>query len=72
VNAQNHNSHWGTTPLHAAAHANRAEIAKLLIDHGADVNALDLDGKTPMHHTTFHKAKAVAKLLDGLRTQSVG
>jgi hypothetical protein len=20
-------------------------------------------GKTPMHHTTFHKAKAVAKLL---------
>lgn len=63
VNAQNLNTHWGTTPLHAAAHANQATIAQLLIEHGAEVNAKDLDGKTPMHHTTFHKAKAVAKLL---------
>jgi ankyrin repeat protein len=63
VNAQNSNEHWGTTPLHAAAHANQTAIAKLLIEHGADLQAKDLDGKTPMHHTTFHKAKAVAKLL---------
>lgn len=64
VNAQNINEHWGTTPLHAAAHANQAAIAKLLIEHGADLNAKDLNGKTPMHHTTFHKAKAVARLLE--------
>lgn len=63
VNAQNRNEHWGTTPLHAAAHANQAAIAQLLIEHGADINAQDLNGKTPMHHTTFHRAKAVAKLL---------
>jgi ankyrin repeat protein len=63
VNAQNRNEHWGTTPLHAAAHANQAGIAQLLIEHGADVNARDLNGKTPMHHTTFHNAKAAAKLL---------
>lgn len=63
VNAHNNNDHWGTTPLHAAAHANQAAIAKLLIEQGADVNAKDMNGKTPMHHTTFHKAKAVAKLL---------
>lgn len=63
VNAVNQNDHWGTTPLHAAAHANQAAIARLLIDHGANPKALDLDGKTPMFHTTFHKAKAVAKLL---------
>jgi len=63
VNAHNSNDHWGTTPLHAAAHANQAAIAKVLIEHGADVNAKDMNGKTPMHHTTFHKAKAVAKLL---------
>lgn len=65
VNAQNQNDHWGTTPLHAAAHANQAAIAKMLIERGADVNARDLAGKTPLHHTTFHKAKAVAKVLEG-------
>jgi len=40
-----------------------ARIAQLLIEHGADMNAQDLNGKTPMHHTAFHSAKAVAKLL---------
>ena len=64
VNAHNRNEHWGTTPLHAAAHSNQTAIAQLLIDNGAEVNAHDLNGKTPMHHTTFHKAKAVARLLE--------
>ena len=63
VNAVNQNEHWGTTPLHAAAHANQAAIAQMLLDHGADVKAKDVEGRTPMFHTTFHKAKAVAKLL---------
>jgi len=63
VNAVNQNEHWGTTPLHAAAHANQAEIAKMLLDHGADMKAKDMEGRTPMFHTTFHKANAVAKLL---------
>ena len=63
VNAHNQNEHWGTTPLHAAAHANQAAIAKMLIEHGADVNAEDMNGKTPLHHTTFHKAKAAAQVL---------
>lgn len=63
ANAENSNGHWGTTPLHAAAHANQAAIAELLIQHGADVNARDANGKTPLHHTTFHKASAAAKLL---------
>jgi len=63
VNIHSNNEHWGTTPLHAAAHANQATIAQMLIDHGADVNAHDKDGKTPLHHTTFHKAKAAAKVL---------
>ena len=64
VNAHNENDHWGTTPLHAAAHANQAAIAQRLIDHGADVNSQDREGRTPMFHTTFHKAKAVAKVLE--------
>jgi ankyrin repeat protein len=68
VNAQNTNDHWGTTPLHAAAHANQAAIAQLLIEHGADTKAQDREGRTPMFHTTFHKAKAVAKVLDKYAT----
>src|SRR6266446_1033369 len=67
VNAHNNNDHWGTTPLHAAAHANQAAIAQLLIDNGADLNAQDNEGRTPMFHTTFHQAKAVAKLLEKYR-----
>jgi ankyrin repeat protein len=63
VNIHSNNEHWGTTPLHAAAHANQATIAQMLIDNGADVNAHDKDGKTPLHHTKFHKAKAAAKVL---------
>jgi ankyrin repeat protein len=63
VHSHNNNDHWGTTPLHAAAHANQAVIAQLLIDAGADVNAKDMDGKTPLYHTTFHKATGAAKTL---------
>src|ERR1700752_2746641 len=63
VNAVNQNEHWGTTPLHAAAHANQAAIARLLLDRGANTKAKDMEGRTPLFHTTFHKAKAVAKLL---------
>ena len=64
VNAQNENDHWGTTPLHAAAHANQAAIAQLLIDYGTDVQATDREGRTPMFHTTFHKARAVVKVFE--------
>ena len=63
VNAVNQNEHWGTTPLHAAAHANQVKIAQLLLDNGANTKAKDIEDRTPMFHTTFHKAKAVAKLL---------
>ena len=64
VNAHNQNSHWGTTPLHAAAHGNRDAIVRLLIEHGADLQAKDLNGKTPLHHTTMHKARAAARVLE--------
>lgn len=63
VHTHNENDHWGTTALHAAAHANQPRIAQRLIDAGADVNAKDREGRTPLFHTTFHKAKATAKIL---------
>jgi ankyrin repeat protein len=63
VNARNNSDHWGTTPLHAAAHANQRAIAELLIAHGADIHATNLNGRTPLAETEFHKAKPVANLL---------
>ena len=63
VNSRNQNEHWGTTPLHAAAHADHASIALLLIEHEADMTALDPEGRSPLDHTKFHDAKRTAKVL---------
>ena len=63
IHMHNNNDHWGTTPLSAAAHANRAEIVQLLIDHGANLNVVDMHGNRPLHHTTFYNAGAASKVL---------
>lgn len=39
----------GYTPLHFAAHKAYPELAKFLIDHGAQLEARDEDGHTPLH-----------------------
>lgn len=45
INTQNYN---GKTPLHLAAAKGSIEVAKKLIQQGADVNATDKDGNTPL------------------------
>ena len=42
----------GWTPLH---NAQGNEILELLIAEGADVNAEDVEGKTPLDYTPFQK-----------------
>jgi ankyrin repeat protein len=39
---------WGTA-LHEAARSGRADIAELLLEHGSDINAIELEGDTPLH-----------------------
>ena len=46
VNAKDNNDGW--IPLHYAAYNGRKEIAELLISQGADMNANDVGGRTPL------------------------
>jgi ankyrin repeat protein len=64
ISAHNENFHWGTTPLHAAAHGNRPTAVAALLARGADVNVVKADGQgTPLAETRIHNATAAAKLL---------
>ena len=57
-------SSHGWTPLHVAAIADRAPIAKLLLDRGADVNAADARGKfTPLHYAAWNGNAEMTALL---------
>lgn len=51
------------TLLHYAAYRGRFNVARLLIDHGADVNAKDDNGRTPLHYATFMGYFDIVKLL---------
>jgi ankyrin repeat protein len=51
------------TPLHVAAYAGHARIAKLLIKHGADVNAKDDLGLTPLHYAAYGRNARVIQVL---------
>ena len=57
------NTDSGAMPLHLAAFFNGPEVAKLLIDNGAEVNAKDEDGATPLHLAAQKNTAAVVKLL---------
>ena len=53
------------TPLHQAARYNNIEAVAALISHGADVNAREENGKTPLMLATVNgNAKVVEALLD--------
>ena len=53
----------GRTALHGAADAGATDIAQLLLDAGADVNAADLDGGRPLHFAARSGGKASVELL---------
>jgi ankyrin repeat protein len=51
------------TPLHRAAYFNRRDIAELLINSGAKVNAADAFERTPLHWAAMKGSKEVVQLL---------
>jgi len=52
------------TPLHSAAAARQVEIARVLIAHGANVNAMQADsGFTPLHEAALNGNLEFARLL---------
>lgn len=53
------------TPLHFAAEYHKLESADILIKYGADVNSIDLYGKTPFHLSINHKVTAFFLLANG-------
>ena len=53
----------GETPLHDAAYGGQKEIVELLIAEGADVNAKDRDGETPLDGAIKYKRTETADLL---------
>ena len=59
----NTNSNNGFTPLHLAIIANYNDVAKHLIECGADVNSKDNHGSTPLHTACVDGRTDVAKLL---------
>lgn len=54
---------FDSTPLHIAAKKNSYHVAKILIDAGADVNAVNLYEETPLELAVGNCSVDVAKLL---------
>jgi ankyrin repeat protein len=60
-----HDTAFGATPLHWAALRGQAEAARLLLDKGADVAAVNNDGETPLDVARRAKRANVEQLLSG-------
>ena len=56
-------SGFGQTPLHYMAENNACQIAALLIENGANVNAKDGFDNAPLHYAGYNDASAIAFLL---------
>jgi ankyrin repeat protein len=58
-----HSKYLGDSLLHQAAWQGQTEIAKLLIEKGANVNAQNEEGNTPLHFAAWEGQTETVKLL---------
>ena len=57
------NNQFKVAPIHSACAISNYEIAKLLIQHGADVDAKQMQGNTPLHSAAHNGQTTLATLL---------
>jgi hypothetical protein len=53
----------GWTPLVEACYQGSGDVARLLVDSGADINVRDHAGKTALHFAKWRGLSGVARLL---------
>ena len=53
----------GRTPLYWAIEYNRVDMAKSLLDRGADVSVRDVEVNTPLHWSVLNFNEEIARLL---------
>ena len=57
------NNQFKVAPIHSACAISAFDIAELLIKHGADVNAKQMQGVTPLHSAAHNGHTKLSKLL---------
>jgi ankyrin repeat protein len=59
----------GFTPLFAACENNDLDVAKLLVEAGANIETRSRDGRTPLQHALHHNRTYVADYLHQVAQQ---